>query len=214
MLSASDLKLDNNTPEFVQNIIACVNLNGHRRWFVTDATSWHLNAPAVHIDLPSDWRAGFLSIDEQNLESYLATLTEYETTSRALHAYFVDIAQLFDVYPEEAEDHIWDIYPTLLVDADRRVLCVFFDEYIFSQQFCDAAPVGWHSLVHSRLDLIPDDDRYWIVDREDMIAKHLFDWTEASCLWDSQNPPHQKDASPTNFAEQYKSRLRPWWKFW
>ncbi len=211
MLSAEDLK--KHEPDGDMEVVVATMSKGRLRWFVSYIGDWHL----ADFDAPADHE--FRRVDEHNFEQFLAFMAEGETTSAALHQYFTGFAELFEIFPRDARRIVEEIIPVLYVDADRRFLCVLAYLGGYTEEYLtDAAPEGWRSDICPRLDLIPEDERYWIVNGQDMIKAHVFDWEQRAREAEDRmrRPPASQYVDPgvRDVAARYRKRLRPWWRLW
>lgn len=65
-------------------------------------------------------------------------------------------------------DEVREFVPVHWVNFDERRILSMYHEMI---SFEDHAPTGWKAEWADFLSLIPESDRYWIRDDEDMFAK-------------------------------------------
>lgn len=191
MLDLNDLRAD--PPEHCERVVVAGVHNFRFRWYVSD---------------PSDWR---LLAESDNTEDFLLTMRDDRTTAQMLQCHLSPFVELFDAADEsEIQDILRDVFPSFYYNFDRKEAVVFVDE-VFGAYFL--VPDDWIWKVHASLAVIPDRERYWVIDGTDLIKKHLFDWTQVECTFDSKKA-RASETETTQIASGYRSKIRPRWCFW
>jgi len=151
-------------PKYAQNIIVATICDNVFSWYVTEKDVWfldlHLLKDAyknkgydINIAETSSIRYGFPVLDEQTFAAFKTKIDEYRCQTSQL-------CELLTVAVDDCpESRPYELYPSLLVDFDRKVL---HNCYYEPEAFENFVPIGWKGADRDFLDDIPMSERFWV----------------------------------------------------
>lgn len=157
-------------PEYAQNIVVGVLFRGMFAWYITEREYWCLDYTKYHRVLLAASKAGILPdasadrfgipiLDEHTAASFLSFIADKQVPASVL-------SQMMVVRRESDEhDDLLDFAPCLCVDFDHRQ---FFSQYPEMIRFERYVPNGWTGSYRNFLSEVPEEERYWIVDGQDL----------------------------------------------
>lgn len=156
-------------PEYCKNIVVGVVRNKTFEWYVTPADLWNMDLVPLyegHLRWYREQGRSQKRIDHElgDLEkfcSYRFGIKVLDTDTADLFfekaaRYRADTAELKEWF--DIEDDKNGVYPTLLVDFDRKVLYSDCPEPLY---FEDHVPKGWTGEYRRFSEFIPNDKIYW-----------------------------------------------------
>lgn len=156
-----------------QLITVVVKFRSEWRWYrserdywVLDQEKWRrafIDAGYADPDTGYPERFGIAVVDELTASAFLIKMEPFKVSREELRA------ELINVLP--AANDWWDVaplFPSLLVDFDERELVSVHAE---SPMFEEYVPDGWRGHYGDFFARLPDNEKYWIVNGEDVLKK-------------------------------------------
>ncbi|MBC2067876.1 hypothetical protein [Listeria booriae] len=157
-------------PKYAENIIVGVVLKNKFQWYVSERDVWILdidkyseayrkNGYAFDMNFALQFRDNIHIVDTKMAENYLAGYHEDIVESDDLQNQLLD---------RQYEDTVLALQPSLYVNFDDRIFISAYPELLPFEEY---APTGWNSRYGTIEEYIPERERYWIIDGEDIIAE-------------------------------------------
>ncbi|GAA0134932.1 hypothetical protein YSY43_17720 [Paenibacillus sp. YSY-4.3] len=143
-------------PEYAQILIVGVVFQNSWTWYITEREYWFLN-------IEMEERFGIEVLDESTAETFLHKIEEYKVSTLELTDMIVELKNVFQYY-----DEVLEFLPTIYVDFDKRE---FYSSFPEPMSFEDYVPEGWIGEYKSFYELVPVEERYWLVDNENLFEK-------------------------------------------
>ena len=161
-------------PEYAQNIIVSVVFQGEWQWYVTDRDLWFLDLNKLReafakkgyytMNTNDDSeRFGIKVLNEKTAKIFLKNIHEYRVETNDLRKKIVEDYLFF-----EDPNYILDMCPALMVDFDKKILISLFPEPASYEYY---VPDGWMGKYEDFTVMIPDEQKYWIINGEDFFKK-------------------------------------------
>jgi hypothetical protein len=153
-------------------IVVCARHQGEWLWFqspvdfwILDQQKWVRGFRNRGLDAPDEYEARFdiPIVDQDNADDFLALMAEFGRDRDGLEA---ELAAL----GEDAQSW-WDIaalMPVLWVDFDERCAYSLFGEGVELENY---VPAGWTGRFENFYGLIPEAQRYWVIDGVDQVER-------------------------------------------
>ncbi|TCS93475.1 hypothetical protein [Hazenella coriacea] len=161
-----------NPPFFPETVITAVRLHGVWRWYITPKEMWILDQVSWSKTFLTQYQCSDEIVDlydfadrfyigvlnEETVEHFFAQMEEEPISSRTLHEMLQQ--SLMD---EEVQD-LRHYLPTFYVDFDEKL---FLSKYPETEIYEKFVPDGWIGKQEDFLHLVPETERYWIIDGVD-----------------------------------------------
>ncbi|MGJ7923235.1 hypothetical protein [Neobacillus sp. LXY-4] len=158
-----------NNPKYAETIIVLVKYKKSYKWFITDKEIWFLDLKKLissylekgfKIHNPDDFSERFdiAVVNEDTVEEFLQKIGKLEVSNEELRKILV----------QRAYSHISDMLPSLYVDFDEKKLTSFYPEPASYELY---VPNGWLGKCEQFMGHIPEDNRYWIVNGDNLFLK-------------------------------------------
>lgn len=158
-----------NNPKYAETIIVLVKYKKSYKWFITDKEIWFLDLKKLissylekgfEIHNPDDFSERFdiAVVNEDTVEEFLQKIGKLEVSNEELRKILV----------QRAYSHISDMLPSLYVDFDEKKLTSFYPEPASYELY---VPNGWLGKFEQFMGHIPEDNRYWIVNGDNLFLK-------------------------------------------
>lgn len=151
------------TPDGLNEIIVLTKKSNDYNWYLSDKEFWVM-----------DYRKYAHTYDPQNNDfSYrfdIAVLNEDSASSffEKMKDFKIDQAELTQLIKDNLPLESWEenlgLFPVLFLDFDDKKMMSLYSELF---QFEKYVPVGWHGEYESFYAVIPQDNRYWIIEGVD-----------------------------------------------
>ncbi|KAA8785332.1 hypothetical protein ABIE27_003881 [Paenibacillus sp. 4624] len=146
-------------PVYAENTIVGVWFQGVWRWYVTEREYWFLN-------IEMEERFGIQVLNEETASAFLQAIQEEQVTAIELRS---ELHHFRETDPTGDE---WFKYvPSFLVDFDKRL---FFSMFPEPASFEHYMPDGWIGSYKDFLDMVPEKERYWMVQGKSLFEGNLF----------------------------------------
>jgi len=160
-------------PEYAQNIVVGVLFQHSFAWYITTRDYWYLDITKYKDALRAfgyphpileDYSARFdiAILDEHTAESFLVHVVDQRVPASALTQMMLD-RKVHDTYND-----LLDFVPCFLVDFDQRQFSSLYPEMIRFERYI---PEGWIGSFRDFLSDVPIEERYWIVNGEDLLHR-------------------------------------------
>lgn len=143
-------------PEYAHVLIVGVVFQSSWSWYITEREYWFLN-------LEMEDRFGIEILNESTAKDFLPRIEEYRVPTSELSDMLEDLKDAFENY-----DEVLEFLPTIYVNFDKRE---FYSLYPEPMSFEDYVPEGWLGEYKDFYGLVPVQERYWVVDGEDLFMK-------------------------------------------
>lgn len=143
-------------PEYAHVLIVGVVFQSSWSWYITEREYWFLN-------LEMEDRFGIEVLNESTAKDFLPRIEEYRVSTSELSGMLEELKDEFRNY-----DEVLEFLPTIYVDFDKREFFSLFPE---PMSFEDYVPEGWLGEYKDFYALVPVQERYWVVDDEDLFRK-------------------------------------------
>lgn len=155
-------------PDYTENIIVGVFYDGKFDWYVTDKEIWYLDYKKrsdaykkIGFDMGEDEdgiedeRQGLLILNSDNAKIFLERIGNYKFEAGQLRELLIQ--------SKTPTDDTWqfDFLPSLYVNFDTHQL---FSLYSEPASYEDYVPSGWEGEYLDFMELIPQNQRYWMRD--------------------------------------------------
>ncbi|TDL53883.1 hypothetical protein E2R60_12665 [Paenibacillus dendritiformis] len=136
-------------PEYAQILIVGVMHEGRWGWYVTEREYWFLN-------IEMEERFGIEVLDETTAGKFLIHIEEYKASADELRQMLLDIEDACATM-----DDVLEFMPTIYVNFDERT---FFSQFPEPMSFELYMPDGWTGSYADFYGLVPEAERFWIID--------------------------------------------------
>lgn len=157
-----------NPPSFPETVITVVRLHGVWRWYITPKEMWILDQVSWSKTFLTQYQCSEEIVDlydfadrfyigvlnEETVEDFFEQMDQSPLSSGALNQMFQE--SLLNE-PEELRNYL----PTFYVDFDEKVFLSMYPESGVYEKF---VPDGWSGRQEDFKNLIPESERYWIVE--------------------------------------------------
>lgn len=150
-------------PEYSEDVIVLVKYNNAYYWYLSEKSIWVLDytkwfesdsTDMDELDMDEE-REGIEILDRDNWMDFKSRNYKLETNKSELQALILQNLPILD----------WNLnsqlFPSLYVDFDGRILYSLFPE---SLEFERYVPENWKGYYQDFYALIPNDEKYWIID--------------------------------------------------
>jgi hypothetical protein len=157
-------------PEYGIDIIVLVKFDNEYSWYVSDKDYWVLDY--------DKWGELFISKDEIETSSVrkdfpIVDATNWIEYKKIINDWLVSLDQLNQMILGNLPIHSWDekgeLFPSLFVDFDQRKLYSLFSESLTLESL---VPDNWIGKYDDFYNLIPQSQKYWIIDGVDYFPKN------------------------------------------
>jgi len=165
------------------DFVVAVVFQGEWRWYRTIPEYWFLDLPKWMADFGdaqasdiADFRFGVRILDESTAGQFLSAIEHRRQTLESLRLMLKEYLP-FLINDEEDEGGrlmIRETYPQFLVDFDRREFTSHFtpDNQV-DVMFENYVPEGWKGQFAAFIEKVPEEQRYWVIDGEDVYEARL-----------------------------------------
>ncbi|MBL1230389.1 hypothetical protein IW492_14235 [Enterococcus sp. BWB1-3] len=151
-------------PDYTENIIVAVVLEGNLLWYVSDKEIWFLDYQkrieafknkgySINIDYIDESRKNNLVLDTSNALDFLNLIQENEATVEELRE------SLLKSKSDVDDSWKYDYRPSLYVNFDKKIL---YSNYSEPSSYEDYAPEFWDSKYKDFENEIPSSKKYWL----------------------------------------------------
>mgnify|MGYP006959863023 CR=1 FL=1 len=151
-------------PNYTENIIVAVILDGDLTWYVSDKEIWFLDYQKrieafknrgynVNIDYIDGSRKNNLVLDTSNFLEFLNLIKQNKATVEELRKSLLKNKSDID------DSWKYDYRPSLYIDFDKKIL---YSNYSESSSYEDYAPLCWDSEYKDFENEIPNSKKYWL----------------------------------------------------
>ena len=157
-------------PEYGIDIIVLVKFDNEYSWYLSDKDYWVLDY--------DKWGKLFISKDEIETSSVRKDFPVVNTANwiqykKIINDWLVGLDQLNQMIlgnlPIDSWDEKGELFPSLFVDFDQRKLYSLFAESLTLESF---VPDKWIGEYNDFYNLIPQSQKYWIIDGIDYFPKN------------------------------------------
>lgn len=155
--------------KYAEDLIVLVRLDKKFFWYISDKELWIMDYKkyaqsfdANDNDFSERFDIGIL--DNSTVEDFLKHMKKYRTTVTTL------TKEIEKYIPLKDWDEVCHLFPTLYIDFDKQKI---FSLYPESLSFEDYVPTGWTGEYEDFYNLIPMDQKYWVIDSVDHLAALL-----------------------------------------
>ncbi|WP_430597815.1 hypothetical protein [Enterococcus sp. AZ177] len=156
-------------PDYTENIIVAVILEGNFSWYVSDKEIWFLDYQkrvtafenkgySIDINYIDKSRKNNLVLDTPNASNFLNLIKENKATVEELRKFLLNSKNNVD------DSWKYDYRPSLYVDFDKKI---FYSNYSEPSSYEDYVPEFWYSEYKDFEDDIPNSKKYWMSHSED-----------------------------------------------
>jgi hypothetical protein len=157
-------------PVYSQNIVVGVILRNSFAWYITEKEYWYLDytkydrallATGYNNTTLGDYahRFDIAVLNEDTAEGFLSRIVDRRVPANELSHMMVARREA------DKEDDLLDFAPSLLVNFDQRQL---FSQYPEMIRFEIYVPDNWVGAYRDFTSEIPQNERYWIVNRHNL----------------------------------------------
>lgn len=159
-------------PKYAENIIVGIKRKKGFEWYITECDEWILdinkyanafeeNGFAFDKEFALSIRGNIDIINEETIDSFLMPYKEN----------VVSTEELRDMIRKKAyEGTILALKPSLYIDFEERELLSLFPEALAFEKY---VPEHWSGKYEDFTENIPAEERYWIIDGENMIDEEF-----------------------------------------
>ncbi len=172
-------------PDYTENIIVGVFCDGKFDWYVTDKEIWYLDYKKringykeMGFDIKEECidneRQGLLILNSDNANIFLERIENYKFEAEQLRELLIQ--------SKTPTDDTWqfDFRPSLYVNFDTHQLFSLYSEPAFYE---DYVPSGWEGEDFDFMELIPENQRYWMREnRNELIMDKLTETTKETAF--------------------------------
>lgn len=153
-------------------VLVCVRHQGAWLWFqspvefwILDQRKWVEGFRRHGHDVPEDYQDRFDMpvVDRDEADDFLALMAQFGRDRDDLEAELRGLAE-----PAESWWDVAPLMPVFLVDFDTRTAHSLFGEGVALENY---VPAGWTGTFGNFYPLIPDSERYWVVDGVDQVER-------------------------------------------
>ncbi len=157
--------------EYARDIIIGTFYHQKFKWYASEKELWILDYvkwsklfsnAGIHAPESGDDRFGIAIITETETDSFLGHVAPDRVDTPHLQTLLRE-CDLTDL------DNFCHLIPSLFVDFDRKTLISYFPEPTAFENF---VPDGWTSAYRPFYDLIPANERYWIIEGRDLLTDY------------------------------------------
>lgn len=158
--------------EYGRHVVVAAIFDRKLAWYASEKEFWILDQKkwarafsesgyAVSEDDYSE-RFDLPVVNERTATEFLKAIREDAITEHELQ-------RLLRMNDLSAWDNFSHLMPSLLVDFDRRELHSYYPEPVEFEKY---VPEGWSGRYGPFFHLVPEVDRYWVVDGVDLLSRH------------------------------------------